>query len=258
MNSRTIVFIHGMFVTPRCWSDWTAFFSGHGFTCHAPAYPRGREVSPEKQRLAHPSPELAELRLTEVIEHYARFVSQLPEKPILIGHSMGGLIAQLLVQRGLASAAVLISSGPPTGILSLEFSFLKSLFPMFNPFVSGNTPYLMPFSHWQYTFTHSIPLAQQQASYEAQLVPESRHLPRDAIGATGKIDLTKAHVPLLFMAGSDDQIMPTEINKKNLAAYKDPTSTRAYKEFSGRTHFIIGQDKWQEVAEYARSWIAQQ
>jgi pimeloyl-ACP methyl ester carboxylesterase len=253
-NSKTIVFIHGMFVTPLCWQAWLGFFGQQGYRCHAPAYP-AHDGPAEALRQKHPNSALAQLTLAQVVEHYAAFIQTLPEKPILVGHSMGGLIVQILVARQLAQAGVLIDGAPPVGVFTPKFSFLKSNFPMINPFISTTTPYLMPFEHFQYTFVHTLPLSEQQAAYQEYLVPESRGVARGALTAIAKIDFGRPHVPLLFIAGELDQIVPASLNQSNLAAYKDAGSKRSFKQFDGRTHFILGQKNWQEVAGFVAQWL---
>src|SRR4051812_41078409 len=132
MASKTIVFIHGMFMTPICWDAWVKYYKAQGYTCIAPAW-QGREKSVKTLGNSHPDARVGQLTLANIVEYYAAVVKKLPEKPILIGHSMGGLIVQLLLQRDLAAAGIAISSAPPLGVLSLETSFLKSSWPILNP-----------------------------------------------------------------------------------------------------------------------------
>src|ERR1041385_3238749 len=100
-EKKPIVFIHGMYVTNSCWNEWVKWFSAQGYSCHAPAWPlKNKQV--KELRKEHPNPEIAKLTLKQLVDHYETFIKTLSSKPILIGHSMGGLITQLLVQRGLA------------------------------------------------------------------------------------------------------------------------------------------------------------
>jgi len=98
---RTVIFIHGMFMTWRCWKSWIERYAAAGYECAAPPWP-GREAPVEELRARHPDPELGKLTLANVVDHYERFIGGLHgDAPILIGHSMGGLIVQLLLARGL-------------------------------------------------------------------------------------------------------------------------------------------------------------
>lgn len=255
MNSKTVVLIHGMYMNALCWEEWMTHFQTNGYTCHAPSWP-GKDKPVEQLRQNHPDSQLAQLTLSQVLEHYANFVNQLAEKPILIGHSMGGLIVQLLVQKGLAAAGIAINSAPPMGVFTTKWSFVKSNWPHINPFASLNSPISMTFEHFQYAFANTLPLAEQQAAYERYVTPESRRVPRESL--TAKIDFKKSHAPLLFMAGAADNIIPSSLNQANYAKYKKASaSITDFKEFAGRTHFILGQTGWEEVGNYAIAWLAE-
>jgi pimeloyl-ACP methyl ester carboxylesterase len=253
MKSRTIVFIHGMYMTPLCWEHWLEFFQDKGFTCLAPAWP-GREQSVEVLRKNHPDPQLGRLTLSNVIEAISKTIKQLPEKPILIGHSMGGLVVQLLLQKDLAAAGVALDSAPPAGVFTVSWPFLKSNWPHINPFTAQDIPIQMNFERFQYTFANRLPLAEAQAAFERYVVPESRRVPRQSV--TAKIDFTKPHPPLLLVAGSDDHLIPASLNKINFDRYlRNSLAPVSFNEFPGRAHFIVGQQGWQEVAGYTLSWL---
>jgi len=114
----------------------------------------------------------------------------------------------------------------------------------------------MPTVKWyQYAFCNTMTLAETQIEFDKFVVPESRNIPRSSTKADGKIDFTKPHQPLLFIAGEKDNIIPASLNKKNFEAYKDKTSKRDFKVFSNRTHYICGQKNWEEVADYINNWI---
>lgn len=252
MKAKTIVFVHGMYMNSLCWEHWVAHFQSKGYTCLAPDWP-GRNQPIEVLRKNHPDPSLGGLTLSRVLQHYTNTIKTLEEKPIIIGHSMGGLIVQLLLQSDLAAAAVAIDTAPPMGVFSTKWSFLKSNWPHITPFVSQNSPIEMTFEHFQYTFVNGYPLAEQQAAYARYVVPESRRVPRESL--TARIDFKKPHAPLLFIAGSADNIIPATLNKSNQAKYRHSHSVTDFKEFAGRTHFIVGQKNWEEVADYIIGWL---
>jgi pimeloyl-ACP methyl ester carboxylesterase len=254
MTTKSIVFIHGMYMNPASWEGWMAYFQAKGYHCAAPAWP-GRDQPVEMLRKQYPDPRLGKLGLDDVISSLTEYIGSLPEKPILIGHSMGGLIVQILLQRGLAAAGVAIDSAPPMGVISPKWSFLRSNFPHITPFVSQDKPIEMSFERFQYTFVNGLPLAEQQAAYEKYVVPESRRVPRQSL--TARIDFKRSHPPLLMIAGSADHLIPASLNKTNFARYKDSTSVTVFKEFAGRTHFTIGQKNWEEVADYILSWLGE-
>lgn len=252
MRSRTIVFVHGMYMNHLCWEHWIAYYQSKGYKCLAPAWP-GRDQPIDTLRRLHPDPHLGRLTLSSVLERITDTIKALDEKPILIGHSMGGLIVQLLLQRDLAAAGVAIDSAPPMGVFTIKWSFLKANWPHITPFVSLSSPIDMTFERFQYTFVNTLPLAEQQAAYDRYVVPESRRIPRESL--TAKIDFKNAHSPLLLIAGSADNLIPASLNRSNYAKYRKSHSVTDFKEFKGRTHFIVGQKGWEEVADYVLGWL---
>jgi pimeloyl-ACP methyl ester carboxylesterase len=252
--TKTIVFIHGNFVNNRCWDGWVARYRARGFNCLAIAYP-GRDKPVDWLKANADGKLLGSLTLAQVADYHATVIRSLDEKPIVIGHSFGGLLTQLMVQRGVAAAAVAIDSVPPQGVIVPSWSFIRSTWPVLNPFVSASRPYLMPFRHWQYTFTNGLPLAEQRASYDVYVVPESRPLARGGLSSAARINFKRLHAPLLLIGGEKDNIMPAKLNRANYRRYQQSGSITEYKEFAGRTHYtVIGGQGWEEVADYALDW----
>lgn len=254
MKSKTIAFIHGMFMTPLCWEGWINYFQSQGYECLAPAWP-GRDKPVETLRKNHPDPQLARLALRDVVEHLAGVLQKLNRKPILIGHSMGGLIVQLLLQKDLAAAGIAIDSAPPQGVFTTRSSFIKANWPAINPFVSEAEPMQMSFEHFQYAFVNTLPEEEQRAIYDKYVVPESRSVPRQSLTGVARIDFKQQHPPLLLIAGSEDTIIPAALNQTNYKKYQPSTSVTDFKEFEGRDHFIIGEKGWEAVADYCLSWL---
>lgn len=249
---REIVFVHGMFMNPRSWDAWSGLFAARGHRCHAPAWPF-HDGDPAALRAAPPAG-LGRLTLGEVVASIAGVVEALPARPVVVGHSMGGLVAQRLVARGLVAAAVCIDSAAPRGVTSLSWSFLRSNLPVVNPF-AGDAPFAMSPEHFRYTFCNTASLDEARAVHAAFVVPESRNVARGSTGPDGAVDLAKPHAPLLFVAGERDHIVPAALNRKNHAAYTDAASRRDLREFPGRTHWICGQAGWEEVATFVAEWI---
>jgi pimeloyl-ACP methyl ester carboxylesterase len=254
MPSKTILFVHGMYMTPLCWEHWLDYFQAKGFRCIAPAWPE-HDRPVRALRKSHPDSQLGSLTLSRVIEHYTRLIHMLEEKPILIGHSMGGLVVQLLLQRYEGIAGVAIDSAPPRGVLTTNMDFLKSNWPHINPFVSQSSPIQMTLERFQYTFVNDLPAEVQQAAFERYVVPESRRVPAGSLTKVAAIDFSSIHPPLLLVAGSNDHLIPASLNQSNYNRYKRSASVTDFKEFAGRTHFIIGQSGWEEVAGYIAEWL---
>jgi pimeloyl-ACP methyl ester carboxylesterase len=252
IESKTIVFVHGLFLNNESWKEWETFFGEKGYTTYAPNYP-GHDGNPSELRKNAPE-NLGNVTFSDVVNHFEKFIQTLPEKPILIGHSMGALVAQKLVEKELAEAAVIISSAPPKGVITLKFSFAKSNLGLLNPF-KGNTVHYPTKNWFHYAFTNILSRAESDRIFDKFVVPESRNIPRETLKKAGKIDFKKPHAPMLFISGKEDHIIPASLIKKNFKRYKDEKSVREYKIFEGRDHFIAGEDGWQEVASYTYDWI---
>jgi pimeloyl-ACP methyl ester carboxylesterase len=251
-KSKTIVFIHGLFVNPNSWDEWNAWFEAKGYKCYAPANPF-HEGDPKELR-KHFDPKLANVNFEDVVNNIINLLDSLPEKPIVIGHSMAGLVVQKLVSLGKAAAGVCIDGAPPVGVITLKWSFWKSNFPVVN-FFKGNSVFEPTQKWFHYTFCNTITRAESDLVFNKLVVPESRNIARGTLKSFAKLDLKKPHSPLLFIAGGKDHIVPASLNLKNYKAYTDATSITDYKEFPERDHYTCGAKNWQSVAAYVYSWL---
>jgi len=257
LNTKNIVFVTGAFVSHTGWHEWQNYFESKGYNTIAPSWPY-KDDAPAALRRKHPlgNPGLANLTLTELVDHYANIVKGLPEKPIVIGHSLGGLITQIIVNRDLAAAGVAIHSIPPQGVFPYEFSFLKAGWKVLGLFTSLKKTYLMSFEKWQYAFVNGMPLADQQKAYDENTIPESKRVARGGLTSAAAVDFNKAHPPLLLTSGSKDTITPVHLNVRNFKKYKQrEDSILEYKEFEGRNHFVLGAPTWKEDADYILAWL---
>jgi len=258
MNAKNVVFITGAFVTNLGWKDWQNYFESKGYTTSAPPWPF-KNGTPQELRDRQPNDtDLAALTLTQLVDHYAGIVSSFPEKPIAIGHSLGGLVTQILVNRDLVAAGIAIHPLPPQGIIPYEFSFLKGGWKSLGFFTSLKKTYLMSFKDWQYAFVNGMSLEDQKAAYEQNTIPESKTVARGGLTSAAKVDFAKPHPPLLITAGSTDHIIPAHLNLRNYKKYKPSDSVLDYKVFEGRNHFVVGQPTWKEDADYILDWLDKQ
>lgn len=256
-SSKTILFITGAFVHNSGWDNWKTYFGSKGYKTLAPAWPFKDAPTAADLRNRQPNDtDLAALTLTELVDHYANIAKSFPEKPIAIGHSLGGLVTQILVNRDLVVAGAAIHPVPPQGVIPYEFSFLKAGWKSLGLFTSLKKTYLMSLSDWQYAFTNGMSLADQKASWEANTIPESKTVARGGLTSAAKVDFNKPHPPLLITSGSEDNILPPSLNIRNFKAYKkDNGSVIDYKEFPGRNHYVVGQPTWKEDADYILDWL---
>ncbi len=256
ITSKTVIFVTGNFVSNSGWDPWKAHFESKGYKTLAPAW-LFKDAPAATLRARHPDAGIASNRLTKVVDHFANIIKALPEKPIIIGHSMGGLITQLLIQRGLGAAGIAIHSVPPLGVFATKFSFYKATWGPLGFFTSAKKTFMMSFEKWQYAFTNGMSLEDQKKSYEENTIPESKLMSRDALTPAAKINFSQPHAPLLFMAGTEDHIMPASVNYSNYKKYKNRNnnSITDFIEFKGRNHYVLGQPTWKENADYILNWI---
>jgi alpha-beta hydrolase superfamily lysophospholipase len=250
--STSIVFVHGMYLNGASWAPWVDRACKRGFATHAPSWPF-HEGSPTTLRSAI-DPALGKLDFATVLGHMKSKIDALPERPVVVGHSIGGLLAQKLLADGYATAAVAISSAPPQGIFTLDPTFTKANLPHVNPF-AGNAPVEMTPERFHFTFCNTMTRAESDKAFEEFVVPESRNVPRSTLTKQAHIDFTAPHEPLLFLTGDSDHLTPRALVRKNFDAYRDASSTREFVAYAGRSHFICNQEGWQEVADRAFEWI---
>ena len=252
-SSKHIVFIHGLFLNAKSWEHWKQFFQDKGYICHTPSFPF-HDGTPAQLR-AQINPDLGKLNLENTLQPIAAYIKSLPESPILIGHSIGGLLVQKLINMGIGCAGIAINSAPPAGIFSFKWSFIQSNLTLINPF-KGNKVFQPSIEWFHYAFCNTNSLEETKVIMDQYVLPESRNIPRSTLGIQGKVDFKKPHPPLLLIAGELDHIIPPSLNKKNYMAYKDKKSKTDFKVFSGRTHYICGQENWEEVAGFIHQWIS--
>jgi pimeloyl-ACP methyl ester carboxylesterase len=252
MQTKTVVFIHGLFVNPKSWVGWKIYFESIGYTCYTPSNPC-HEGDPAALR-KNINPDLAQVTFEDVVINIEQLIDTLPEKPIIIGHSLAGLVVQKLISMNKAAAGICIDGAAPLGIITTKWSFWKSNFPVIN-LLKGNSVFEPTKKWFHYAFCNTMTREESDKVFDEYVVPESRNIPRGTLKKFAKIDLKKPHNPLLIIAGEKDHIVPASLNKKNFEAYKDAGSITAFKEFSGRGHYLCGEPDWQEIADYILNWL---
>ena len=224
-----------------------------GYSCHAPSWPY-HEGDPANLR-ANIDPALGSLTFGAVTDHLKAFIDTLPEQPILIGHSVGGLFVQKLVNDGYAAAGVSINSAPPQGIFSVDPHFFGANIPHVNP-LAGNKPVIMTPERFRYTFCNTMSAEASDKAFEQYVVPESHNVPRSTLTKQAKIDFRAPHIPLLFIAADKDHLTPLPLIKRKIKAYRTSESILDFAQFTNRSHFICNQSGWEEVCDFALDWVA--
>jgi pimeloyl-ACP methyl ester carboxylesterase len=257
-EANTIVLIHGLWVTPRSWDHFRSFYEESGHRVLAPPWPR---MQGEVEEIRRDPSALAGLGLSEITDHYESFLRTLDERPILMGHSMGGLIVQILLDRGWGAAGVSIDGAGPKGIFRLPLSMIKAASPVLSNPRNYRRNVMLTFEQFRYTFANVMTEEAARATYDNDIIPgPGRPVFEVAFGNFSPHAANKVHhlnndrAPLLLIAGAQDHLVPPIINRINYKKYQRSTAVTAYKEFPHRSHLIIAQDGWEEVAEYALSW----
>jgi pimeloyl-ACP methyl ester carboxylesterase len=245
-----IVFVHGMFQNPKSWSHWIRFFTDKGYDCTAPAWPL-HEGEPAHLR-QNPPGGLGELSFDEIYARIVGVVTRL-DRPIVVGHSVGGLVAQKLLAADLVSGAVALSPIAPNAMLDFDWGFIKNSAIIANPF-RGDEPVFMDAETFHGSFANTLTEEQAAAAFVETATHDSRNVLRDCMGASGKIDLSRPHAPLLLVAAEKDEIIPADLCEKNFRAYEDDGSVTAFQEFPRRSHYICGEPGWEEVASFVANW----
>ena len=255
----TIVLVHGLWVTPRSWEHWIEHYEGKGYRVIAPAYP-GLEVEVEALN-EDPSP-IEALTIPGVVEHLEGVMGKLEEPPIIMGHSAGGLFTQILLDHGYGAAGVAIDSAPAEGVRVTPVSQIRVFFPILRNPANRHKAVGFTKEQFHYAFANTLSREDSDAAYERYHIPA----PGSFVWAGPLANFTPGHqdtyvnfrneerVPLLFIAGGEDNLMPPAVNQSNVKHYRHVKSATDYKEFEGRSHYTVGQDGWEEVADYALEW----
>ena len=218
----------------------------------------GLEGSVEELR-RDPAP-LTELSIEKVLTHLDAVVTALDEPPIIMGHSFGGLFAQLLAYRGRGCAVVGVDSTAPAGVLDLPFSTLKASAPVLgNPFNIGRATMLTA-EQFHYAFTNTVDQAAAALLYERYAIPcADRVLFEGAFDnfvphSPARVDVTTDRTPILLIAGGADHLVTADYSRSNFELINQSPSLSAFHEFPGRPHLTTVVDGWEAVADYALSW----
>lgn len=258
----TIVLIHGLWMTPKSWETWAGRFRAAGHEVLTPAWPGIGDRTPAQVR-ADPGA-LKGIGLAQITDSYEQQLRALPEKPIIMGHSFGGAITQMLADRGVGRAYVGVTPGQPAGITTLPWSTVRTGFPILrNPFGRNDaSPISKP--HFHYTFGNDLTREASDAIWEEQAINSYNRVFFEGVAAAFNEKGGVTHVdygrperaPLLLITGERDHVVPPAIGRAILKKYRDSGGPAVveYREFPGRVHRIVSQDGWEEVADYALGW----
>jgi len=256
MNVTTIVLIPGLWMTALSWEHWVKHYSDKGYCVVVRSWP-GMEGDIEQLRRDPSS--FAALRLKEVVDHYEQIIRELETPPIIIGYGLGGLVAQILLDRGWGAAGAAIASAPVRGIARLPLSMLKLAFSVLgNSFNSHETISLTP-KQFHRAFTNSLTETESRDAFKRYVVPA----PYRVLVQTAFANFTShtaatvnfrndTRAPLLLIAGGKDRVTPSSLVKANFDLYRESKADTDYKEFPDQTHFSLLRET--KVADYVLAW----
>ena len=256
--SETIVLVHGLWMTPLSWEHWVERFSQRGHQVLAPAWP-GMDRSVESLRADTTS--YAHLGVTEIADHYEKLIRELDSPPIIMGHSFGGLVTELLLDRGLGAAGATLSPAPVKGVLGLPPALLRTVFPALrNPATRKKTMPMTP-KQFRRGFTNTMTDADADAAYERYYVPAPGRVIFQASfanlnpHAVTKVDVHKDDRPPLLVLGNEkDHTVPASVSREAAKLLGKSKAVVDYKEFAGRPHLTAAAPGWEAVADYALDW----
>ena len=254
-----LMLIHGAWLSARSWENFADYFGRRGFAVSAPEWPRKHG---DVEDLRADGDELAGLGLNEIVDHYEALIRGLDEQPVLVGHSFGGLIVELLLDRGLGRAGVALSPAPPKGILVLPFSSLKAAAPALAHPSKWHGVVTLTLEEFTYGFVNTFTPENAAAAYERYAVPETGQIFYEAGFANFRMDpptevdfKNGERAPLLIVGATQDNTIPASLAEKQYKKYEHSAARTDYVEFEGRPHLLMAAEGWEEVASFVDSWL---
>ncbi len=252
MNITTIVLVPSLWMTALCWEHWVKYYSDKGYCVVARSWPG---MDGDIEQLCRDPSSVASLGLEDVVDHYEQIIRELETPPIIIGHGFGGLVTQILLDRGWGAAGVAIASAPVKGVSWLPLSILKmALSGVGNHKARSLTP-----NQFHHTFANTLTESQSLAVFERYTVPgPSRIMWQTAFAnftphAAASINFRNGtRAPLLLIAGGEDRVVPTSVVKANVDLYQESKAETDYKEFPDQANFTFLQQT--KIADYVLGW----
>jgi alpha-beta hydrolase superfamily lysophospholipase len=254
---RTVVFIHDAWLGPGVWSRFAGRFAACGYACLTPAWP-GLDQPVDHLR-AQPPAGLARLGVDGLLDHLDTLVRSLPGSPLLVGHGVGGLMVQMLLDRGLGAAGVAIAPTPPRGVAS-GWSALRRCWRLLSTRAGWTTPLHLSRTRFAREFANTLTPAQQRDAFDSHVVPASgRLLWQTALGLGCKVDFDNdRRAALLFIAGERDRSVEASVVAANCRLQRRSVAVADIREFPGRSHWLIAEPGWEAVADVCIAWANEQ
>ena len=258
MSTDTIVLIHGLWMTPLSWEHWIDRYSGRATRC-SPAWPGMDGAHRAAARRTRP---IDHLGIEEIVDHYDAIIRGLDRPPIIMGHSFGGAFTQLLLDRGLGAAGVAIDSAPIKG-LALPVTTLRSGFPVLKSPKNTHRAVTLTPEEFHYAFTNTLSDEESRRCTSATPCPvpgaccSRRRSPTSTPTPTeGRLPQRRPR-PAAHHRRRRGPRRPGRGQRSEAKHQRKSAAITAYQEFPGRSHFTLGQDGWEEVADFALDWAVE-
>jgi pimeloyl-ACP methyl ester carboxylesterase len=248
------MFIHDAWLTPLVWQGFAGRFAACGYACVAPAWP-GLD-QPVARLREQPPARLASLGIGELLAHYQRLIHRLAEAPLLVGHGVGGLLVQMLLDRGLGAAGVAIAPIPPRGVLPGVLA-LRAALPSLS--IWTRIQWLTR-ARFERDLAQTLSPAARLQAFDSYIVPApGRVFFQAALGIGCKVDFANdRRAALLFIAGEQDRCVQASMVSSNYRLHRRSVAVTAIQVFPGRSHWLINEPGWEEIADACIDWANEQ
>ncbi|MBU1076921.1 MAG: alpha/beta hydrolase [Spirochaetes bacterium] len=249
---KTIVMVHGMWLNKNVWDNYKKFFEKKGYTCIVPTL-RYHDIQPDDK----PDDRLGKTSIADYVSDLEKMIKKLKSKPIIMGHSLGGLLAQLLAAKGLAEALVLLTPDPPHGIMILRPSVIKSFLSAMTKWGFWSKPFKQTFEEASYSMFQLLSFKEQKKIYDNLVYESGRAACQVAFWfinpkSPTRVKSKNVTCPVLLIGGSQDKIVPASVVRKIGKKYK---KVATYIEYPHHTHWVLSEPGWQEIGEDIDNWL---